>query len=103
MRSEAESRKRILEWRRELEGVGPEGVLAWARKKFGDRVVLASSLGEEDQVLTQMASGSAPGMTVFTLDTGRLFPETYELLERTRRRYSNLKFRVLFHDAGRVE
>ena len=44
------------------------------------KIALSSSLGVEDQVLTEMVAGIDPKAKIFTLDTGRLFPETYDLI-----------------------
>lgn len=49
--------------------------------------VLASSLGAEDMVLTDAILRGGIAIEIFTLDTGRLNPETLELLERVRDRY----------------
>ena len=51
------------------------------------RVKLSSSLGQEDQVLTDIIGRNKIGVHIFTLDTGRLFYETYETLETTEARY----------------
>lgn len=67
-----------------------------------ERVVFSTSLGLEDQVLTHLLfTGNLP-VTVFTLDTGRLFPETYTVLQRTRERY-NKPIQVFFPDTAAVE
>ena len=54
----------------------------------------STSLGVEDQVLTDLIARHAPGITLFVLDTGRLPAETYELLARTEMRY---KRRIALH------
>ena len=54
------------------------GIIKLAFEEFPSKVVFATSLGEEDQVITDMIAKIAPGIVVFTLDTGRLFAETYE-------------------------
>jgi phosphoadenosine phosphosulfate reductase len=64
-----------------------EEALAWAEAEFGARAAIASSFGVEDVVLIDLASRHAPHVGVFTLDTGRLPPETYEVMEEVRRRY----------------
>lgn len=51
------------------------------------RIALASSFGAEDQVLTDMLSRVAPQARVFTLDTGRLFQETYDTMQASTARY----------------
>ncbi len=93
---------KIEAWQRELSGQSPQTVLAWAARRFGERLCLASSLGMEDQVLTDMVCRTGLGLSIFTLDTGRLFQETYELLARTEERYG-IRLRVMFPDAGEVE
>ena len=49
--------------------------------------VFANSLGAEDMVLTDMIWGDGLGIGVFSLDTGRLPVETYDLIARTEARY----------------
>ncbi|HZA13410.1 MAG TPA: phosphoadenosine phosphosulfate reductase family protein, partial [Myxococcaceae bacterium] len=78
------------DWRGEaeaLEGAPAEEILAWGNARFGERAAIASSFGVEDTVLIDLASRHAPRLKVFTLDTGRLHPETYEILEVVRKRY----------------
>ncbi|MEK6709639.1 MAG: phosphoadenylyl-sulfate reductase [Nitrospinota bacterium] len=64
--------------------------------------VLATSLGAEDMVLTDLVAKRFPAVEIFTLDTGRLNPETYELLAEVRSRYGR-GIRVYFPDAAEVE
>lgn len=71
-------------------------------KEFGDKIVFASSLGAEDQVITEMIAGIDKSVQIFTLDTGRLFPETYETLERTTSRYG-MPIEVFFPNAEHIE
>lgn len=54
---------------------------------FPGRVKFSTSLGQEDQVLTDMIGRHHLPVSIFTLDTGRLFNESYETLEKTRARY----------------
>jgi phosphoadenosine phosphosulfate reductase len=86
----------------ELEGAGAEDVLADAARRYPGRVAFASSLGLEDQVLTAMIAEARLDIPVFTLDTGRLYPETYDLIARTKERYG-LTVHVYFPAAGEVE
>jgi len=69
---------------------------------FPGKVVFSSSLGQEDQVLTDVIFKNNLPIRIFTLDTGRLFNETYELLERTNARYKK-SIEVYFPDAHDVE
>ncbi|MDR1273985.1 MAG: phosphoadenylyl-sulfate reductase [Odoribacteraceae bacterium] len=70
--------------------------------RFGERVALSSSLSLEDQVLTDMIARLNPVTRIFTLDTGRLFPETYRLIDRTNKRYG-IAIDLFFPDHARVE
>lgn len=83
-------------------GLDARGLLALVAKRFGDRVALASSLGVEDQVLTDMLARLTPQPHLFTLDTGRLPQETYDLIDATRKRYG-IRIEVLFPDRADVE
>ena len=50
-------------------------------------VCYANSLGSESMVLTDLIWGAVPEIEIFSIDTGRLYPETYELLDRIEHRY----------------
>lgn len=65
----------------------PEEVLTYFLDRFGNKIALSSSLSIEDQALTDMLLRINPHVRIFTLDTGRLFPETYQLIDRTNERY----------------
>lgn len=83
-------------------GLSPQDLLAWAAGKFAGQVAFASSLGAEDQVLTDMiARGSLP-IAIFTIDTGRLPRETHDLIDATRKRYG-IEIVVLFPGREQVE
>jgi len=88
-----------LRW---LEQQEPEAILEWALKKFGERVAFASSFGAEDVAVIDLISVAAPGLRVFTLDTGRLNEETYDVMERIRDRY-NIAIETYFPEQGEVE
>lgn len=83
-------------------GKQPEEILAYFLEEYQGHIALASSLGIEDQVLTAMICGICPTTKIFTLDTGRLFPETYSLIERTNLTYG-IKIQLYFPDYHRVE
>ena len=69
---------------------------------FPGEVVFSSSLGQEDQVLTDVIFKNDLPVKIFTIDTGRLFNETYELLDRTIARYKK-SIQVYFPEAADVE
>jgi len=71
-------------------------------KLFPGEVVFSSSLGQEDQVITDAISKNNIPVKIFTLDTGRMFNETYELIERTIARYKR-PIEIYFPDATDVE
>lgn len=83
-------------------GRQPQEVLAYFLEEYKESIALASSLGAEDQVLTDMICRIAPETRIFTLDTGRLFPETYSLIDRTNLTYG-IRIQVLFPDYREVE
>ncbi len=77
----------LAEVSREQEERTPEEILRWAIDTFSPDIALASSFGAEDVLLIDLLSRVAPGVRVFTLDTGRLPEETYDLMDRIRNRY----------------
>jgi len=86
----------------ELRDAPAETVLAWVERRFGARAVIASSFGAEDMVLIDLARAHAPSVRLFTLDTGRLPPETYEVMDVVRRRYG-IEIETFFPERERVE
>lgn len=50
-------------------------------------VCYANSLGSESVVLTDLISGAVPEIDIFSIDAGRMYPETYDLIERIQQRY----------------
>ncbi len=69
---------------------------------FPGEVVFSTSLGQEDQVLTDAICRNNIPVRIFTLDTGRLFNETYQLIERTAARYKR-NIDIYFPFAADVE
>lgn len=78
-----------------LEKSSPQDVIGWALNNFQlHEIALATSLGAEDQVLTDMLLKENPSAQIFTLDTGRLPQETLDTLERTMNFYK-VKIEIL--------
>jgi len=75
--------------------------LASALREHG-RVVYSNSLGAEAMVLTDIIWSDVPGIDMFSIDTGRLHEETYELLEKLERRYKR-SLRLVYPDARELE
>lgn len=80
----------------------PEDVLAWSFDRFGERVALVSSFQAEAMVLLDMSTRLNPDVRVITIDTGRLPQETYDVIDRVRRRYG-IQVEVRFPEARSVE
>ncbi len=81
------------------------GATELLRRVAGDhvgRIAFATSLGAEDQVITDLIARTGLDIPLFTLDTGRLFPETYDLIDRTESHYG-IRVRTLVPDAASVE
>lgn len=91
----------LEETRQSLDLLSARDGLRWVANNFS-RAKFASSFGEEDQVITHMIASQGLGINIFTLDTGRLFQETYDLIELTRLSYK-ITIDVLFPDQTMVE
>ncbi|TXK36723.1 phosphoadenylyl-sulfate reductase [Pontibacter qinzhouensis] len=76
--------------------------LQYLAEKFPGQIAFSSSLGIEDQVVTHLILANNIPIRVFTLDTGRLFNETYNLLHNTNKRYKT-KIEVYFPNTASVE
>ncbi|MDR1876169.1 MAG: phosphoadenylyl-sulfate reductase [Flavobacteriaceae bacterium] len=94
--------KNIEELNERFNHKSAEEIIAYFLKEYDDRIALASSLGLEDQVLTDMILKISPTARIFTIDTGRLFPETYSLIDKTNMKY-NIKIDVYFPNNQSVE
>lgn len=92
----------IAQWQERLSSAAPTEILSWAHHQFGPRVVFATALGLEDQVITHFLARDSLAIRIVTLDTGRLFPETHELIEKTESRY-RLKIETFFPNTQEVE
>lgn len=90
----------IQQLRDDLEGQSPRAILKAALNKY-DNIAISFS-GAEDVVLIEMAHRLTDNLQVFTLDTGRLHPETYEFIERVRKHYG-INIEVLFPDSAEVQ
>jgi phosphoadenosine phosphosulfate reductase len=76
-------------------------ILRAAVRDYG-KVVYSNSLGAESMVLTDLIWKQVPEIEIFTLDTGRLPEETYNLIERLERRY-NRRMRIYYPEAATLE
>ncbi len=70
--------------------------------RYPEGVVFSTSFGQEDQVITHLIFAQGAAVAVFTLDTGRLFQETYDVIDRTLARYGK-PIQVYYPDTRQVE
>lgn len=96
------NREIVQQLNEKLQGKSSVDILEYIALHYPGTVKFASSMGAEDQVITHMLAKLDSPMEIFTLDTGRMFPETYDLIEKTEARYK-LKIKIFFPDAASVE
>ena len=78
----ARTRQELAQLAETFESQPPEALLRWAFAAFGEEITIATSFGgPSGMVLLDMALQLKPDVSVFYLDTGLLFPETYELVD----------------------
>ncbi len=87
----------------ELETKNAKDILSWSMEKFFPKIAFASSFGAEDVVVIDlMIKIDKNNARIFTLDTGRLNPETYEVMDRIQKKYK-IPIETLFPDHLEVE
>ncbi|MFI3305044.1 MAG: phosphoadenylyl-sulfate reductase [Rikenellaceae bacterium] len=86
----------------QMEQLTPEEIISYFAREFKGEIALSNSLSLEDQVLTDMICKIDPEMRIFTLDTGRVFPEAYDVIERTNKKYSK-SIEIFFPNFESVE
>jgi phosphoadenosine phosphosulfate reductase len=92
----------IKEIRKRIENKPVEDQLKTLSEIFPGKVVFTSSFGIEDQVISHMIFENDIPVDVATLDTGRLFPQTYKVFNETLKRYQK-KISIYFPDHESVE
>ncbi len=80
----------------------PQAGLQAIAAQFGERAVFSLGFGKEGMVLLDMISRHTLPIKVFTIDTGRLFPETYELFYQAQQKYQR-RIEVYFPESKDVE
>ncbi len=85
-----------------IENKSAEEILKTLSQISSESIVFSTSLGYEDQVITHMIFSANLNISVFTLDTGRLFPETYSVLNSTLSRYKK-QIQVFYPNTTAVE
>ncbi|MBA3977262.1 MAG: phosphoadenylyl-sulfate reductase [Nitrosopumilus sp.] len=87
----------------ELETKNAKDILSWSMEKFSPKIAFASSFGAEDVVVIDLMNKiDKNNARIFTLDTGRLNPETYEVMDRIQKKYQ-IPIETLFPDHLEVE
>lgn len=71
----------------DLEQLEPEALFEWAFAEYGARAGILTSFQTTGCVMIDLAQRVAPGIRVMTVDTERLHPETYAVMEAIERRY----------------
>ena len=86
----------------QLKALDLAGSLRWIAEQFPGQVAFSSSFGQEDQVIADAIWRNKLPIRVFTLDTGRLFQETYGLMDETRAQYGQ-PLETYFPDTAQLE
>lgn len=79
-----------------------EETLTFLADQYQDKVVFSTSFGQEDQVITALIAKNNVPIIIFTLDTGRLFQQTYDVFHKTLKKYKK-EIKVYFPEASEVE
>lgn len=95
-------RKNLHSLGEKIENLSPIEGLSLISDLFFGKVTFSTSLGQEDQVITQMIAENSLPIKIFSLDTGRLFPETLDLIARTESRYKT-KIKIYYPERDSIE
>lgn len=91
----------VLALNRRFDGATPQAVIDHVLEHYGKDAAIAFS-GAEDVALIDMAVATGRPFSVFSLDTGRLHPETYRFIDKVRSHYG-IEIRAMFPDLVQVE
>src|SRR3954447_22359346 len=86
----------------EMDDATPQELIAWTLERWGSQVAICTSYQAEGMAILDMAWRIDPEVRLFTVDTGRLPQETYDVMETVRQRYG-IEVEVYFPDARQVE
>jgi len=92
----------IAQIKQEIQGLNAAEIVEHVQRKYGQKTVFSTSFGIEDQVITHLIAQSGKEISLFTLETGRLFPETYYVWNRTLEKYK-LPIKAYYPDTAAVE
>lgn len=88
-------------WNAEIKQANPNTIIDFAFSHISGTLGLATSLSIEDQMLTHLLQAYKANIKFFTLDTGRLFQETFDTIEKTNEHFG-IKIEVCFPDQNAV-
>jgi phosphoadenosine phosphosulfate reductase len=92
----------IRKLNKQLNGNSAFEILSYFISEFEGKLAFGSSLGAEDQVITDMIAKIDKATKIFTLDTGRVFPETYDTVQQSNEKYG-INIEVYFPNSEKVE
>lgn len=92
----------IAQIKQEIQGLNAAEIIEHVQRNYGSRTVFSTSFGIEDQVITHLIAQSGKEISLFTLETGRLFPETYYVWNRTLEKYK-LPIKAYYPNTEAVE
>ena len=78
----------IKELAEKFDTADPHVILSWAYETFGDELAIVTSFQITGIVTLHMMQSIAPRTPVLTLDTGLLFPETHDLIDKLEARFN---------------
>ncbi|WDF70693.1 phosphoadenylyl-sulfate reductase [Sphingobacterium oryzagri] len=92
----------IAKIKHDIAGLAAIDIIRYIEQKFGASAVFSTSFGIEDQVVTHLLAEAKSTAAIFTLETGRLFPETYYVWNRTLEKYQ-LPIKAYYPNTQSVE
>ena len=93
---------KVQDYQQQFPGMNAFEMLSAILQNHQGKVCFSSSLSAEDQIITHMLCKLDESPDIFSLDTGRLFYETYDLIDRTNKHFG-IRIRIMVPDATRVE
>jgi phosphoadenosine phosphosulfate reductase len=79
-----------------------EETLTFLADQYQNKIIFSTSFGQEDQVITALIAKNNVPITIFTLDTGRLFQQTYDVFHKTLKKYK-INIKTYFPETIAVE
>lgn len=93
--------KNINKIKEETSEISTLDFLKYIGDHFSGKAIFSTSFGQEDQVITDLILSNSIPIKIFTLDTGRMFEETYRVMQRTNEKYKT-KIEVYFPESKAI-